>query len=37
VITALAAPANDNADPAAPLERRQRLGGLLSYDCRPAA
>jgi transposase InsO family protein len=37
LITAVAAPANDNADPAAPIERHQRLGGLLNYYCRPAA
>jgi transposase InsO family protein len=37
LITAVAAPANDNADPAAPIKRRHRLGGLLNYYCRPAA
>jgi len=35
LLTAIIAPANDNADPAAPIERRQRLGGLLNYYCRP--
>ena len=37
LITPVAAATNDNADPAAPIERRQRLGGLLNYYCRPAA
>ena len=37
LLTAVIAPANDNADPAAPIKRRQRLGGLLNYYCRPAA
>jgi hypothetical protein len=36
-ITAIAAPVNDNADPAAPIARRERLGGLLSYYYRAAA
>jgi transposase InsO family protein len=36
LLTAVIAPAND-ADPAAPIERRRRLGGLLNHDCRPAA
>ena len=37
LITAIAAPVNDNADPAAPIARRERLGGLLSYYYRAAA
>ena len=37
LLRAVVAPANDNADPVAPIERRQRLGGLLNYYCRPAA
>jgi putative transposase len=37
LITAVATPANENADPAAPIARRERLGGLLSYCYRPAA
>jgi transposase InsO family protein len=36
LITAVATPANENADPAAPIARRKRLGGLLSYYYRPA-
>lgn len=32
-----AAPADENADPAAPIARRARLGDLLSYYYRPAA
>jgi putative transposase len=35
-ITPVAVTANDNADPA-PIERPERLGGLLNYYCRPAA
>jgi transposase InsO family protein len=37
LITAVAAPANENADPATPIARRERLGGILSYYHRPAA
>jgi transposase InsO family protein len=37
LITAIAAPVNDNADPAVPIARRERLGGLLSYYYRAAA
>jgi transposase InsO family protein len=37
LITAIAAPVNDNAAPAAPIARRERLGGLLSYYYRAAA
>jgi putative transposase len=37
LITALAAPVNDNADPAWPIARRECLGGLLSYYYRVAA
>jgi putative transposase len=37
LITAVAAPANENADPAVPIARRERLGGILSYYYRPAA
>lgn len=37
LITPVAAPTNDNADPSAPVERRERLGGLLNYYYRPAA
>ena len=37
LITAVATPASDNADPAAPIARRERLGGLLSYYYRPVA
>ena len=38
LITAVAVPANENADPAAPIARRARLGDLLSYYYyRPAA
>ena len=36
LLTPVIAPANDNADSAQPIERRQRLGGLLNYYCRPA-
>jgi hypothetical protein len=37
LITSVAAPVNENADPASPIARRERLGGLLSYDYRGAA
>ena len=39
LITTIASPANDNADPARPIARRERLGGLLNYYYyrRPAA
>jgi transposase InsO family protein len=37
LITAVAVPANENADPAAPIARRERLGGLLSYYYRATA
>jgi putative transposase len=37
LITPVAAPTNDNVDPAVPIERRQRLGGILNYYCRRAA
>ena len=37
LLTAIAAPANENAGPAAPIARRERLGGILNYDYRPAA
>jgi transposase InsO family protein len=37
LLTAVAAPANENAGPAAPVARRERLGGILSYYHRPAA
>ncbi len=37
LITAVASPANENVDPAAPVARRGRLGGILSYYYRPAA
>jgi putative transposase len=37
LITTVAVPTNDNADPDAPVERRERLGGLLNYYCRAAA
>src|SRR5215471_3021752 len=33
----ITAPANDNADPARPIVRRERLGGLLSYYYRAVA
>jgi putative transposase len=33
----ITAPVNDNADPASPIARRERLGGLLSYYYRVAA
>ena len=31
LITAVAAAANENTDPGAPIARRERLGGILSY------
>ena len=31
LITAVAAAMNENTDPAAPIARRERLGGILSY------
>jgi transposase InsO family protein len=37
LLTAVAEPANENAGPAAPVARRERLGGILSYYYRPAA
>jgi hypothetical protein len=37
LITAAATPANENADPAGPIARRERLGGLLSHYYRLAA
>jgi hypothetical protein len=37
LITAVASPANQNIDPVAPVARRERLGGILSYYYRPAA
>jgi transposase InsO family protein len=37
LLTAIAAPANENAGLAAPIVRRERLGGILSYYDRPAA
>ena len=37
LLTAVAAPANENVDSAAPVARRERLGGILSYYHRPAA
>jgi transposase InsO family protein len=37
LITAITAPSNDNAGPARPIARRERLGGLLSYYYRAAA
>ena len=37
LITPIIVPANDNADLAALIERRERLGGLLSYYYRAAA
>jgi transposase InsO family protein len=36
LLTAVAAPANENAGPAAPIARRERLGGILSYYYRSA-
>jgi transposase InsO family protein len=37
LLTAATAPANENADPAAPIARREHLGGILNYYYRPAA
>ena len=37
LITPLAVPVNDKATPGAPIGRRERLGGLLSYYYRAAA
>ena len=37
LLTAVATPANENVDPAAPVARRERLGGVLSYYYRLAA
>ena len=37
LITAAAGPANENTDPAAPIARRERLGGISSHYYRPAA
>ena len=37
LITAVAAPANKNADPDAPIARRERLGGILNFYYRHAA
>jgi transposase InsO family protein len=37
LINPIATPANDNAEPSVPVERRERLGGLLNYYCRLAA
>jgi transposase InsO family protein len=37
LIATPAAPANENTSPAAPIARRERLGGLLNYYCRSAA
>ncbi|HEU4735372.1 MAG TPA: integrase core domain-containing protein [Kofleriaceae bacterium] len=37
LIAAAATPANENADPAGPIARRERLGGLLSHYYRLAA
>jgi transposase InsO family protein len=37
LLTTVAAPANENADLAAPIARRERLGGLLSYYYRAMA
>ena len=37
LIATIATSANDNADPAPPIARRERLGGLLSYYYRAAA
>jgi transposase InsO family protein len=37
LLTAVAAPPNENVDSAAPIARRERLGGILSYYYRPAA
>jgi putative transposase len=37
LITTVAVAANENADPAAPVTRRERLGGILNYYYRRAA
>ncbi|HEY0483875.1 MAG TPA: hypothetical protein VGD37_40425 [Kofleriaceae bacterium] len=37
LLTAVAAPPNENVDSAAPIARRESLGGILSYYYRPAA
>jgi hypothetical protein len=37
LITAVASSANQKIDPAAPVSRRERLGGILSYYYRPVA
>lgn len=37
LITTVAVVANENADPAAPVARRERLGGILNYYYRRAA
>jgi len=37
LLTAVAAPANENVDYAAPIARSERLGGILSYYYHPAA
>jgi transposase InsO family protein len=37
LITAVATPVNENADPSAPIARHERLGGILNYYYRPAA
>jgi transposase InsO family protein len=37
LLTATTAPANENADRAAPIARREHLGGILNYYYRPAA
>jgi hypothetical protein len=37
LLTAFAAPANENIGSAAPIARHERLGGILSYYYRPAA
>ena len=37
LITAVPAPANENADPDAPIARRERLGGILNFYYRRAA
>ena len=37
LIATVAVAANENADPAAPVARRERLGGILNYYYRRAA
>jgi transposase InsO family protein len=37
LLTTATAPANENADPAVLIARRERLGGILNYYHRPAA